>query len=213
MKLYSYWRSSTAYRVRIAMNLKGLRYDLTPRNLLGAEQREVDYLKLNPLGAVPTLVLDDGTVLIQSLAILEYLEETHPKPPLLPKGAIAKARVRALALTVACEMHNVNNMKVLQHITGPMGHSEGEKLHWMHHWMHEGFKALESQLAHHPDTGMFCHGDTPTIADVCLVPQVYNARRFQLDMGEYPTISAIADACNQLPAFRDAAPENQPDAQ
>lgn len=212
MKLYGYFRSSAAYRVRIALNLKGLAYDQDFVHLTrgGGQQFDPNYLRLNPAGLVPTLV-DGPAVLTQSLAIIEYLEETHPAPPLLPFGAVARARVRAIALTVACDIHPLNNLRVLNYLTRDLGHSEDDKLRWYRHWIAKGLGALETMLDGHPMTGRCCQGDQPTLADVCLVPQVFNARRYNCDLKPYPTVTRITDTCNELPAFADAAPDRQPD--
>ncbi|HMA32562.1 MAG TPA: maleylacetoacetate isomerase [Casimicrobiaceae bacterium] len=214
MKLYDYFRSSAAYRVRIALNLKGVVPDeRTFVHLRMGNQRAQDYLALNPQGLVPALALDDGHVLTQSLAIVEYLDETHPEPPLLPADPVARARVRAIALAIACEIHPLNNLRVLNYLTGTMGASTAQKDGWYRYWIDVGFEALEKELARNPETGRFCHGDTPTLADVCLVPQLANARRFAIDLSPYPTLTRIEAACNALPAFADAAPARQPDAE
>lgn len=212
MRLYSYFRSSAAYRVRIALNLKGLDYEQVTVNLLKGEDQDPAYRRLNPQGLVPTLVTTGGRVLTQSLAICEYLEEVYPFPPLLPAEAPARARVRALAGLVACEMHPLNNLRVLQYLTGTLGVDEQAKLAWYRHWIAEGFTALEDMLADSPDTGRHCHGDAPTLADVCLLPQMFNAERFQCDLEPYPTLQRIARACAELPAFAKAHPAQQPDA-
>lgn len=213
MKLYTYFRSTAAYRARIALNLKGLPYEAVPVHLLRSEENHPAYRALSPLGTVPALLTDDGAALSQSLAIIEYLEETHPQPPLLPADALGRARVRALALTIACDIHPLNNLRVLKYLTGTLNASEGEKMAWYRHWVAEGMAAVERLLAGHPATGAFCHGDTPTLADCCLVPQVFNARRFDCPLDAMPAIRRIADACEQLPAFAAAAPRNQPDAE
>ena len=210
--LHGYFRSSTAFRVRIALNLKGLAYDQTFRHLRKGEQRAPDYLKLNPQGLVPTLEID-GQVLTQSLAILEYLEETRPTPALLPKDAAARARVRALAHMVALEIHPINNLRVLEDLKTRFGADDAGAAGWFRHWVGETFGALETRLARDPQTGRFCHGDTPTLADICLVPQVINNTRFNVDMTPYPTISRINAACLELDAFKKALPANQPDAE
>ncbi|MCD1586144.1 maleylacetoacetate isomerase [Halomonas sp. ATBC28] len=210
--LYGYFRSSAAYRVRIALNLKGLDYDQIPVNLVKGEQRGDDHLMRNPQGLVPSLVLDDSSVINQSLAICEYLDEVHPEPALLPINALERARVRALAQSVACEIHPLNNLRVLKYLVREMGADEAAKLAWYHHWIAEGFTALEATLSNAPSSGDFCHGDTPTLADICLIPQVYNAERFECDLSAYPTIQRIAANCRSLPAFEKAAPEVQPDA-
>ncbi|RUR30363.1 maleylacetoacetate isomerase [Vreelandella andesensis] len=210
--LFGYFRSSAAYRVRIALNLKGLDYDQVPVNLVKSEQRGGDHLARNPQGLVPSLVLDDSTVVNQSLAICEYLDEVYPMPALLPVNALARARVRALAQLVACDIHPLNNLRVLKYLVGELGTDETAKLAWYRHWVTEGFAALETTLATDPSSGDFCHGNTPTLADICLIPQVYNAERFECDLAAYPTIQRIAAHCRSLPAFTKAAPEVQPDA-
>lgn len=211
MKLYSYFRSSTSYRARIGLALKGLPYDQVGVSLTKGEQRSEAYRSLNPMGVVPSLIDGDATI-TQSLAILEYLDETHPEPPFLPKDAVGRARVRALAYAVACDIHPVNNLRVLNYLTGPMGLSNEQKTVWYRHWIAEGLSGVEAMVAGHPDTGRFCHGDTPTLADICLVPQILNARRFDCDLAAYPTLVRIDEACNALAAFQAARPEVQPDA-
>ena len=212
MKLYSYFRSSAAYRVRIVLNIKGLSYEYSAVSLVKGEQREEAYRTRNPQGLVPLLETDDGDCLAQSLAICEYLEEKYPEPALLPRDPSGRARVRGLACVTAMEIHPLNNLRVLKYLTNELGITEHAKLAWYHHWIAEGFAALEAILAQSPATGRFCHGDTPTLADVFLVPQVFNAERFGCDMTPYPTIRRIVDACNRLPAFADAHPSRQPDA-
>ncbi len=214
MKLYTYWRSSSAYRVRIALNLKGLDYESVPVHLVrdGGEQHRPEYTTLNPLGLVPTLV-DKDRVLIESLAIIEYLEETFPEPALLPSTVAERARVRGMALSIACEIQPLNNSAVLGFLTSQLGVSETGKLDWICKWIARGFGALEHLLTRSAETGVYCHGDTPSVADLCLVPQVYNAVRFDVDLGSYPTLMGIHDRCQQLEAFIKAAPENQSDAQ
>lgn len=214
MKLYTYYRSSAAYRVRIALNLKSLGYDAVPVHLTraGGEQRLPDYLALNPAGLVPTLD-DDGVVLTQSLAIIEYLDETHPEPALLPGDAVERARVRALAQAITCDIHPINNLRVLQYLTRELGVSDTQKNAWYRHWVEIGLEAVEAKLADNPGTGAFCHGDTPTLADCCLVPQVFNARRFDCDLGALPTVMRIVEHCEALDAFQHAAPGAQPDAE
>jgi maleylacetoacetate isomerase len=214
VKLYSYFRSSAAYRVRIALNLKGLAYEIVPVHLTrgGGEQLAPGYRKLNPQALVP--VLQDGErVLAQSLAIMEYLEEVHPLPPLLPKDPAARARVRALALAVACDLHPLNNLRVLNYLTGPMGLGDDAKRAWYRHWIAEGLGALEASLASDRKTGRFCHGDAPGLADCCLVPQLANAYRFKCDVSPYSTLVRIENNCQALEAFRRAAPGEQPDAE
>jgi maleylacetoacetate isomerase len=212
MKLYGYFRSSAAYRVRIALNLKGLAADGTSVHLQKDEQRALDYLAVNPQGLVPALVTDDGHVLSQSLAIIEWLDETHREPPLLPRDALGRARVRGLAQAIACDIHPLNNLRVLNYLTNTLGVSDEQRNGWYRYWVDLGFEALETRLAREPQTGRYCHGDAPTLADVCLVPQVFNARRLKVDMTPYPTIVRIDAQCQALTAFADAAPERQPDA-
>ncbi len=210
MELYGYWRSSAAYRARIALNLKGIAYTSVPVNLACGEQRSADFRRLNPQSTVPCL-RDGDVVLGQSLAIIEYLDETHPEPPLLPAGAAERARARQLALLIACEIHPLNNLKVLQYLEHGMGIDEPGRRRWYRHWIAEGFTALEAMLA--PTAGAFALGDDrPSVVDVFLVPQVYNANRWRCDLSPYPTIQRINDRCLQLPAFAEAAPERQPDA-
>jgi len=214
MKLYSYFRSSAAYRVRIALNLKSLPYETVPVHLTrgGGEQHAPGYRKLNPQALVPVLE-DGGRVLTQSLAIIEYLDETHPQVPLLPKDPAARARVRALALAVACDLHPLNNTRVLNYLTGPMGLTDAAKQTWYRHWIAEGLRALETSLAEDRATGRFCHGDAPGLADCCLIPQLANAHRFKCDVSPYPTLLRIEKYCQALEAFRRAAPGEQPDAE
>ena len=213
LTLYSYWRSSAAYRVRIGLNLKGLDYALVPVHLVrdGGQQHAPDYAALNPQQLVPAL-RDGERVLTQSLAILEYLEETRPQPPLLPVDAAGRARVRALAQLVACDIHPLNNLRVLQFFDRQWNVPQAERDDWVLYWMREGFAAMETMLAASPDTGRYCHGVMPGLADCCLLPQLYNARRFTLDLAPFPTLRRIEAACLQLPAFDAARPENQPDA-
>ena len=214
MKLYSYFRSSAAYRVRIALNLKGLAYDTVPVHLTrgGGEQFAPGYRKLNPQALVPALQ-DGGRLFTQSLAIIEYLDEVHPQNPLLPKDPAARARVRALALAIACDLHPLNNTRVLNYLTGPMGLGDVAKQTWYHHWIAEGLGALEASLARDRETGRFCHGDAPGLADCCLAPQLANAYRFKCDVSPYPTLLRIEKNCQALEAFRRAAPGQQPDAE
>ena len=214
MKLYDYFRSSAAYRVRIGLHLKGLEYESIPVHLLrgGGEQLKPEYRAVNPSALVP--VLRDGEATItQSLAILEYLDEIHPVMPLMPRDALGRARVRSLALAIACDIHPINNLRVLRYLVKQAGLSEEAKNAWYMHWVQEGFAALEAQLSASGDTGRFCHGDTPTIADCVLVPQVFNAARFNIDMRVYPTIARIDAACCALPAFEAAHPSRQPDSE
>ncbi|MBY4678148.1 maleylacetoacetate isomerase [Marinobacterium arenosum] len=212
MILYDYCRSSAAYRVRIALNLKGLAYEQVPVNLLQAEHRGEEHLARNPQGLVPAFE-DNGVMINQSLAICEYLDDAYPQTAPLVAGTPAdKARIRGLAQLIACDIHPVDNLRVLKYLVGELGASEEQKLEWYRHWIHEGFKGLERRLAESNQTGKFCHGDTPTLADVCLVPQVFNANRFETDLSAYPTIVRINEACNELKAFADAHPNLQPGA-
>lgn len=214
MKLYGFFRSSASYRVRIALNLKGLAYEQASVHLSrgGGEQFAPAFRKLSPQSLVP--VLEDGALaLTQSLAIIEYLEETRPQPPLLPATPAARARVRALALAIACEIHPLNNLKVLNYLTGPMGLNNDIRNTWYHHWIAEGLQALENRLAAERETGKFCHGDMPGLADCCLVPQLANAYRFKCDVSPYPTLLRIEKNCLALDAFQRAAPDKQPDAE
>lgn len=214
MRLYTYFRSSAAYRVRIALNLKGLDWEAVPIHLArnGGEQHGEDFRAVNPAGLVPVLN-DNGTVLSQSIAIIEYLDERHPQPSLLPGDAAARARIRQLALSVACDIHPINNLRVLQYLQRELGADEAQKNQWYKHWVEGGLAAIEAMLANSPATGAFCHGDTPTLADCCLIPQVFNARRFNCDLEPFPTIRRIAERCEAVEAFRLAAPQNQPDAE
>lgn len=213
MKLHTYFRSSAAYRVRIALNLKGIQPEMAFVHLLkdGGEQFSAAYEALNPSHLVP-LLEDDGMLLTQSLAIIEYLDETHSQHPLLPPDARGRARVRALAQAIASDIHPINNLRVLKYLSEELNVSTEQKSAWYRHWVALGLQALETQLVRDPETGRFCHGDTPTIADCCLVPQLYNARRFECDLAPYPTVVAIAARCEELPAFAEARPERQLDA-
>ena len=215
MKLYTYFSSSAAYRVRIALNLKGLAYEAQPVHLLrdGGQHLAEAYRAVNPSALLPTLEDDDGAVIGQSLAILEYLEETRPQTPLLPADPAGRARVRALALTVVADTHPLGNLRVLKYIKGEMGLTEEVKLEWHRHWLRSGLETLEALLAGDARTGVYSHGDTPTLADCCLVPQVFNAQRFEVDTALYPTVMRISAACAALPAFQHAHPSQQPDAE
>jgi maleylacetoacetate isomerase len=206
MKLYTYFRSSAAYRVRIALALKGVAYDAVPVHLVKNEHAAPDYLALNPQGRVPALAVD-GATLIQSPAILEYLEEAYPEPPLLPADPIARAKVRAAAAVIACDVHPLNNLSVLRRLKA-MGHEQPAIDEWIRHWIVEGLRAVEALI----EDGPFCFGSAPGLADVYLVPQLYNARRFSTPLEAFPKVLAAEAACLALPAFRQAAPEAQPDA-
>jgi maleylacetoacetate isomerase len=214
LTLYSYWRSSAAFRVRIALNLKGLAHESVPKHLLrdGGEQRRADYLALNPQGLVPALD-HDGTLLTQSLAICEYLEENWPEPPLLPGDAVARARIRAMALVVACDIHPLNNLRVLQYLRGELHADDAAVERWARAWIGRGFAALEELIARNSADGRHCHGDQVTLADVFLLPQVFNSRRVDLDLAPYPRLRAVAAHLESLPAFSAARPEVQPDAE
>lgn len=210
MKLYSYFRSSAAFRVRIALNLKGLSYDTQAVHLLkqGGEQHLAEYAAINPSELVPTL-LDQQYVLTQSLSILEYLEEAYPKTALLPQNLQQRAQIRAFAQHIACEIHPLNNLRVLQYLEQTLAVSNSEKTAWYQHWIKLGFHSLEQQLQH--SNGKYCFGEQASFADCCLIPQVYNAKRFQIDLTEYPKIQSIYTHCMQLAAFQQAAPEQQAD--
>ncbi|MBA6396824.1 maleylacetoacetate isomerase [Colwellia sp. BRX10-4] len=215
MKLFGYWRSSAAYRVRIALHLKNIDCESVPVHLVnnGGEQHSAAYIALNPTHLVPTLIdetVEGDLVLNQSMAILDYLDNKYPQPQLYPVSIYAKAQVQALALDIACEVHPVTNLRVQQYLVNTLGAEDGDKLAWSHHWMSIGFAAFEEKLQ--KVSGKYCYGDYVTIADLCLVPQVYNANRFKVDMSAFPLINAIFERCNQLPAFIKALPENQDDA-
>ncbi|EIT71315.1 MULTISPECIES: maleylacetoacetate isomerase [Hydrocarboniphaga] len=214
MKLHTYYRSSASYRVRIALNLKGLEAEHLPVHLTrdGGEQFLAKFRATNPAALVP--VLEDGSERIaQSLAIIEYLDERYPESPLLPASAADRAWVRQIALAIACDIHPLNNLRVLKYLTGPIGLSEEQKQTWIRHWIDLGLQALESRLATSPRRGAFCFGDRPTLADCCLVPQLFNAERFGMALDAYPTLRRIEQACNILKAFQNAHPANQPDAE
>ena len=208
MKLYGYWRSSTTYRVRIALNLKGLAYETAPVNLLAGEHREAAYAAVNPHRRVPALHLDDGAILTQSPAILEYLDEAYPDPPLLPADPLARAKVRAVAALIACDIHPVNNSGVLTYLKDPLGQDGPAIDAWVRHWTASGLASVERLV----EPGPFAFGPWPTLADLCIAPQLYNARRFAVPLEAYPRLLAVEAACSELPAFRDAAPGLQPDA-
>jgi len=211
VKLYSYFRSSAAYRARIALNLKGLSYDTVSVHLVkdGGHNRRPEYRAVNPQMRVPALVAPGGEILIQSLAIIEYLDETHPEPPFLPKDPIGRAKVRGLAELIACDIHPLNNTSPLRYLKNQMGQEQSAIDAWYHHWVREGFEALEALL----EPGPYACGERVTLADICLVPQVANARRLKVPLEKFPKIVGVDAACLQLPPFDRARPENQPDAE
>src|SRR5437016_5918061 len=214
MKLYSFFRSSASYRVRIALNLKGVRYEQLPIHLRrgGGEQFGPAYKAVNPQALVPALE-DGGRVLIQSLAIMEYLDERFPKPPLLPEEAADRALVRSMALIIACEIHPIQNLRVLVHLKNNLKQSDEEVNRWAQHWINLGLSALEQMVAAQSQRGKFCFGDAPTMADICLIPQLANARRFNCNLADFPSLMKIDENCMILPAFANAAPEKQPDTE
>ena len=212
MKLYSYFRSSASYRVRIALAIKELAYEYISVHLTRGEQRAAGYVALNPQALVP-LLDDDGARISQSLAIIEYLEETHPQPPLLPREAGARARVRSLSLLVACEIHPLNNLRTLQYLKRALGQSEEQVATWYRHWIGDGLSKLEAELAGNKAPARFSHGDSPTMADCCLVPQIFNAKRYEADLSGYPSVMRVFDECMKLAAFDRAQPAKQPDAE
>jgi maleylacetoacetate isomerase len=211
VKLYSYFRSSAAYRVRIALNLKGLSYETIPIHLTkdGGHHKRPDYQAVNPQMRVPALALSGGEVLVQSPAIIDYLDEVYPDPPFLPADAIERARVRAVAQVIACDIHPLNNLAPLRYLKNPLGHEQAEIDAWYHHWVLTGFEAVEAMLR----PGPYSFGSQVTVADICLVPQVYNARRLKVPLDRFPKIVAVDAALQALPAFDKARPENQPDAE
>jgi len=211
MELYNYFRSSASYRVRIALALKGLAYDYKAVHLNKNEQFNESYAAVSAARLVP-LLKDGDAVLTQSLAIIEYLDETHPEPPLLPRDVLGRARVRALAYDVACEIHPLNNLRVLRYLVHDLKLSDEDKNRWYRHWVETGLEAVERQLARRPSSGRFCHGDAPTMADVTLVPQIFNAMRFECRLEHVPTVMRVFEACMQLDAFEQTRPEKCPDA-
>jgi maleylacetoacetate isomerase/maleylpyruvate isomerase len=212
MKLHTYFRSSAAFRVRIALNLKGLAYGTAFVHLAKGEHRAPAYGAVNPQGLLPTLE-DGGKLLTQSLAIIEYLEETRPLPPLLPKDPLARARVRSLSMLIACEIHPMNNLRVLQHLKRALGQSEEQINAWYRHWIADGLARFEADLTRGGGTGRFCHGDAPGMADCCLVPQVFNAQRYKCDTAPYPATMRVFAECMKIEAFDRAQPSKQPDAE
>jgi len=209
MKLYSYYRSSCSYRLRIALQLKGLEYDYIGVNLLNNEQLQPQYKSLNPLSLVPALEVSQGEILGQSVALLEWLEETHPLPPLLPSNTLLRARVRAVVNAIACDIQPLCNLSVTRYLHEQHQLAEQDVTQWQSQWMIRGFQAVEPVIAQNAQ--VFCFGDTPGMADLLLVPQVYNARRMQVDLTPFPYLTGVVDRCNELPAFMAAAPKNQPD--
>ena len=210
VRLYSYFRSSAAFRVRIALNLKRMLYQMEFIHLARGAQFQEAFAALNPQGLVPVLE-DNGVFLSQSLALVEYLEETQPDPPLLPADVLGRVRVRGLAHLIASDIHPLNNLRVLKYLSGPLGLTEEQRLQWYRHWVASGLAALETRLASEPQTGIYCHGSTAGLADLCLVPQIFNAKRFACDLTAYPIVMRIFESCMQLEAFDRAAPYNQPD--
>ena len=216
LKLYTYFRSSAAFRVRIALNLKGLAFDPVFIHLPRGEHRKADYAAVDPQALVPTLVDESGRALSQSLAIIEYVDETHPRPRLLPEDPAGRARVRSLSLLVACEIHPLNNLRTLQHLKRALGQNEEQINAWYRHWIADGLAKLEADLNRGESgggTGRFCYGDAPTMADCCLVPQIFNAKRYDSDLAPYPKVMRTFDACMALEAFDRAQPSKQPDAE
>ncbi len=210
MRLYNYFRSSASFRVRIALELKSLRYDYVPVHLVKGEHQQQRYAAVSPAMLVPTLETDDGAHLGQSMAIIEYLDETHPEPPLLPNDPLARAQVRALAQLVACEIHPLNNLRVLRYLVRELKVDDEAKNRWYRHWVRDGLEAFERQLAQLPPS-RYCYGDSPTLADCCLVPQIFNGRRFNVDFDGLPRTMAAFEACMALPAFQRAQPSSCPD--
>lgn len=212
MKLYTFFRSSAAFRVRIALNLKGLPYESLPKSFAKNEHRAADYLALNPQGLIPALATDEGAVLSQSLAIIEYLNDKYPSTPLLPAGPLDRARVRSMALAISCDIHPLNNLRVLNYLRSELKQDDQAVSQWYRHWVAEGFKGLEAQAREFSSDQRYCFGEAVSLADICLVPQMFNARRFETDLTPFPTLTAISSHLESLPAFAAARPEAQPDA-
>ncbi|MET0330279.1 MAG: maleylacetoacetate isomerase [Dyella sp.] len=212
MKMYGFWRSAAAFRVRIALNLKGLPYEETMIDLDAGDQRTPAFLSINPQAAVPALFIDDGAPLTQSMAILEYLEETYPEPALLPRDARGRARVRSLALIFAADHHPLIVPRIRRYLADTLGIEEERRTQWIRHWFREGLVQAETRLANEPETGTFCHGDQPGMADLCLISQVMGARGFNVSTAEMPTIERIVEACLAIDAFAAALPLRQPGA-
>jgi maleylpyruvate isomerase len=213
VKLYTYFRSSAAFRVRIALNLKGAAYQAEYVHLPKGVHRAEAYGRVNPQGLVPTLVTDDGVQLSQSLAIMEYLEETQPEPALLPRDAKGRARVRSISDLIACDIHPLNNLRTLQYLKRALGRSEDDVNTWYRHWIADGLAKLEGTLVQTSGTGTYSHGELPSMADCCLVPQIFNAKRYECDLAPYPTVMRVFQACMKLEAFERAQPSKQPDAE
>lgn len=213
LRLHNFFRSSTSVRVRVALNLKGIAYEYVPYVLRTGETRTPEYLARNPQGLVPTLEREDGSHLTQSLAIMEWLEETRPEPPLLPADPDGRARVRPLSYMIACEIHPLNNLRVLFHLRDVFGAGDDAQKAWFTHWVKTTFDPLEAELAGNPATGAYCHGDIPGMTDICLYAQVWNNRRFGITLSQWPTIEAIFERLDAIPAFNEAAPPKQPDAE
>lgn len=211
MKMYGFFRSGTSHRTRIVLNLKQIRYELLPISLMKNEHKNAAFQAINPQGFVPVLAINDQ-LLIQSPAIIEWLEESHPEHPLLPSDAVGRAKVRALAAVVGCDIHPINNKRILEYLRNTLKLDDAQVQSWCQHWIDEGFRALETLLAADQTRGDFCYGNQPTLADAYLIPQVDSSKRFNVDMSQYPNIQQIYDACMALPAFQAAAPMNQPDA-
>lgn len=211
MRVWGYFRSGAAFRLRIALALKGLAPEPVYLHLRRNEHLTDTFAQLNPQQLIPALATDDGQLLTQSMAIIEYLDETHPQPPLLPATPLERARVRSIAQSIACDIHPLNNLRVLRYLAGPMGQDEAARAAWTATWIGRGLAALETRLATEAQTGRFCHGDSPSLADICLIPQLLSAERFDLSLEPYPTLLRIRDACTALPAFAEAHPDRQPD--